>query len=104
MRSYVLVPLLALVLLHNGFLLGAEEIRLEDGDVVAFLGGTNMVRSVRAGALEYYLTDAFVNAETEVRFRVFRGRRIRFIVSERLRNGGVPMGLVIAWSNFVTSG
>ncbi|MFL2867108.1 MAG: hypothetical protein ACJZ8Y_18000 [Pirellulaceae bacterium] len=55
--------------LHNGFLLGAEKIRLEDGDVVAFLGGTNMVRSVRAGALEYYLTDAFVNAETEVRFR-----------------------------------
>lgn len=69
MRSFVLVPLLALVFLHNGFLLGAEKIRLENGDVVAFLGGTNMVRSVRAGALEYYLTDAFVNAETEVRFR-----------------------------------
>ena len=69
MRSFVLVPLLALVCLHNGFLLGAEKIRLEDGDVVAFLGGTNMVRSVRAGALEYYLTNAFVNAETEVRFR-----------------------------------
>ena len=69
MRSFVLVPLLTLACFPNGFLLGAEKIQLEDGDVVAFLGGTNMVRSVRAGALEYYLTDAFVNAETEVRFR-----------------------------------
>ncbi len=69
MRSFLLVTLLSLVCCNHGVSLAAEKIQLEDGDVVAFLGGTNMVRSVRAGALEYYLTNAFVNSQTEVRFR-----------------------------------
>ena len=69
MRLFLLVPLLSLVCLNHGVLLASEKIQLEDGDVVAFLGGTNMVRSVRGGALEYYLTNAFVDSQTEVRFR-----------------------------------
>ena len=69
MRLFLLVPLLSLVCLNHGVLLASEKIQLEDGDVVAFLGGTNMVRSVRGGALEYYLTNAFVDSHTEVRFR-----------------------------------
>ncbi|MBA63317.1 MAG: hypothetical protein CMJ76_13250, partial [Planctomycetaceae bacterium] len=48
---------------------GNDRFQLEDGDVVAFLGGTNMVRGVRCGELETTLTKTFVNLETEVRFR-----------------------------------
>ena len=64
-----LVPLLAAVLIaatSGTVSRGETVIKLDKGDVVAFFGGTNMVRLQRAGYLETLLSRHFNN---RVKFR-----------------------------------
>ena len=69
MRIYSVLLLWVLTYALNWNVAAGEDLQLVDGDVVVFMGGANMVRGARAGLLETYLTDAFVDEQAEVRFR-----------------------------------
>lgn len=67
-----LVLLIAMLLLTLSNLQGQQDqvqLSLQDGDVVAFFGGANMVHAVRSGELEYGLTSRFVSSDRSIRFR-----------------------------------
>ena len=69
MKNAALLLLIFSLLVHASVSFAVDQFSLEDGDVVVFLGGTDMVRAVRSGELETGLTREFVNADTAVKFR-----------------------------------
>jgi len=60
--------------------------RLERNEVVAFLGGANMVYLQKAGYLESILSGHFVQSSPQ--FEIWHGKRIRYSDRERSSNDG----------------
>ena len=52
MKNAALLLLICSLLVHASVSFAVDQFSLEDGDVVVFLGGTDMVRAVRSGELE----------------------------------------------------
>ena len=87
--KYVLSSALLLFACLNLPAMGAEEgaLRLKKGDVVAFVGGTDLVRLQREGRLEAALTDHFREAAPKFRDLAWDGDTVYFqsTVRERWR-------------------
>ena len=64
---------------------GAEPFELESGDVVSFLGGTNMVRVQKAGYLETLLSHAFADARPKFRDLSWEGDTVDHLSTEKER-------------------
>ena len=69
---------------------GAAEIELRAGDVVAFVGGTDLVRTQKDGRLEAALTKKFFAAQPKFRDFAWDGDTVDFqsTVGERWRKVG----------------
>ena len=63
----------------------AEPLKLVEDDVVAFLGGTNMVRLQKAGDLETLLSHTFSEAKPKFRDLSWEGDTVDHLSTERER-------------------
>jgi putative heme-binding domain-containing protein len=64
---------------------GAAPLTLKTGDVVAFLGGTNMVRAQKAGYLETLLSHRFATARPTFRDLSWEGDTVSHLSTEKER-------------------
>ena len=65
----------------------AKPLQLEDGDVIAFIGGTDLVRIQKEGKLEAAITHRF--GILTLILEIWHGKEIRFIFKARfVRDGG----------------
>ena len=82
----MMIRLLA-ILFFSISLVSAKPLQLEDGDVVAFLGGTDLVRAQKDGTLEAAITHRFKDLNIKFRDLAWEGDTVFFqsTVRERWR-------------------
>ncbi len=70
----------------------AKPLQLEDGDIIAFIGGTDLVRIQKEGKLEAAITHRFRDLNIKFRDLAWEGDTVYFqsTVRER-RSGGEPL-------------